>query len=181
MPITARSRFLSELLPYVRAGVRRARLQACHADDALQQTLGALALRVEELMEMDESRRAGYVFLTALRKAMALRKEIGLEYARATDAEVEEWDAVVTLRGLTPEQLLRAAQGAKRAERVFATLGEHERDLVMAAGDDGLSERELARKLGVSRGSVAYRLRLARDALARAWLGTTSWRGRAPR
>ncbi|WP_394825904.1 RNA polymerase sigma factor [Pendulispora albinea] len=181
MPLTARSRFFNELLPFIRAGVRRARLQPCYADDAIQQTLGALAPHVEELMAMEESKRMGYVFLTAARKAMALRRRVGLEQARASDTEVEEWDCEVSFQGQTPERLLSAAQGAKRAERVLDTLGAHDRDLVLAVGDDGLSEREAARKLGMSRGSVAYRLRLARDALARAWLGTTSWRGRGPR
>jgi len=178
MPLTARSQFLTQLFPALRAGIRRAHLQACHADDALQQSLDALLPHVEQLAAMSEQRRSAYVFLVASRTAMALRKRIGLERASGTDEEVDAWDREVSQRGVTPEQLLRAEEGATRAARVFGGLGTIDQELVLAINDDGLSEREAARKLGMSRGSVAYRLRLARDALARAWLGTTSWGGR---
>ncbi|WXA89684.1 sigma-70 region 4 domain-containing protein [Pendulispora rubella] len=53
-----------------------------------------------------------------------------------------------------------------------------DRKVVLALNDDGLSERDAARELSMTRGQVDYRIRRARELLARAWLGTTSWVGR---
>ncbi|WP_394825926.1 sigma-70 family RNA polymerase sigma factor [Pendulispora albinea] len=179
MPLTARSQLLNQLLPALRAGVRAARLQRAHADDALQQSLVALIPHLERLSTMPERESAAYAYVVGSRTAMALRKRLGIEGARGTDEEVAAWDREIARRSVTPEHVMQAGEGIEQAKRVFSEFATQDQRLMEAVGDQGLSEREAARELGISRGNVAYRLRRARAALARAWFGTTSWvRGR---
>ncbi|WP_394845121.1 sigma-70 family RNA polymerase sigma factor [Pendulispora brunnea] len=178
---TLRSQLLSELLPVVRAGIRPSRLRACYAEEALQQTLIALIPHVARLEAMGKRERDAYVFMAASRKAMAVRKRVGLERARGSEDEVSTWEREVAGRSVTPEDMLRAAEGAEHAARAFEELPSQDKRVVAAVNEDGLSERDAAGELGMSRGSVAYRLRRARDMLSRAWLGTTSWAGRPRR
>ncbi|WP_394825905.1 sigma-70 family RNA polymerase sigma factor [Pendulispora albinea] len=181
MPLTARSHIVHQLLPSLRAGVRAARLQATHADDALQQSLVALIPHLERLSAMPERESTAYAYVVASRTAMALRKRIGLQNARGTDEEVQAWDRAIARRSVTPEQVMQAAEGAEKAKQVFGEFTTQDRRIMEAVGEGDFSEREAAQAFGISRGNVAYRLRRAREALARAWFGTTSWmKGKRP-
>jgi RNA polymerase sigma factor (sigma-70 family) len=107
---------------------------------------------------------------------MALRKRVGLEIACGTKAEVNEWHREPSgPADPTPERQLELSQSLERAARVAESLETRDQELLRVVAGDGLSERDAAQVVGVSRGSVAYRLRRARAALGRAWYGTTSW------
>jgi RNA polymerase sigma factor (sigma-70 family) len=176
--LTTRSLQLAGLLSIVRAGVRSAHLRSAYADDAVQQTLVALLPQLERLGAMTERERAAYVFVAASRKAMAVRKRVGFEEAVGTNAEVADWakwNTSAIIQSPSPEHQVMAAESVQRAQTALGALETRDQEIVSAVADDGLSEREVAQQLGMSRGSVAYRLRRAREALGRAWSGTTSW------
>lgn len=176
MPLTVRSRQLTQLLPALRAGVRSAHLRSAYADDALQKGMLAIAPHLERLMTLTERERNAYAFVVGSRTAMALRKRLGVEVASGTNAEVDAWHRqVATPVDSTPEKQLQLSQSLERAARVVDELQTRDQELLRAVAGDGLSERDAADAAGVSRGSVAYRLRRARAALGRAWHGTTSW------
>jgi RNA polymerase sigma factor (sigma-70 family) len=186
MPLTVRSKLMTELLPAVRAGVRAAHLHAHYADDAVQQTCLALVPHLERLAAMLESERKAYVFVAASRNAMGLRKRLGAEEALGSDAEVAAWAELNHVPFYessppSPEQAFAAAERAGRAQAALDAMVTRDRELVHAVASDGLSERQAAEKLGVSRGGIAYRLRRARDLLGAAWTGTTSWARQRPR
>jgi RNA polymerase sigma factor (sigma-70 family) len=186
MPLTLRSKLMTELDPVIRAGVRAAHLRAHYADDAVQQTLLALVPQIARLSEMPENERRAYVFVTASRTAMAFRKRLGSDEARGSDAEVAAWARrngvpVPSDRDApSPEQDAVAAQRGARAQRALRSMPTGDRNVIEAVAHDGLSERDAAEQLGISRGGVAYRLRRARELLGRAWNGTTSWARRGP-
>jgi DNA-directed RNA polymerase specialized sigma24 family protein len=180
MPITIRSRQLAQLLPALRAGVRSAHLRSRYADDALQQSLVALFPHLGRLFHLTDHERSAYAFVVGARTAMALRRRLGRDVASGTDAEVEAWHRPsVRDAELTPEGRVQLLQRLERMADAAGALATRDRALLRAVADDGLSERDAAAAAGVSRGSVAYRLRRARDALGRAWHGTTSWLRRA--
>ncbi len=172
--LTTRSNQLASLLPTIRAGVRSARLRSAWADDAVQQTLVALIPQLERLEAMTDRERAAYVFVAAARAAMAIRKRVGFQAAVGTDLEVAEWAKEVPPTP-SPEHNVMIAAGALRVRGAFDALAAQDQKIVSSVVQDGLSEREVASQLGISRGNVAYRLRRARQALGRAWSGTTSW------
>ena len=174
MPLTARSERITQLLPAVRSAIRTARLRPEYADDAFQQTLVALVPHLDRLAAMPDAERNAYAFVVASRTALALRKRVGLERARGSDEEVEAWSRRLVSADPSPEQALRVAEAAQRAVAAVAAMPLEDRHVVGAVVEAGLSERDAAAELGVSRGSVAFRLRRARQLLARAWLGTTS-------
>ncbi len=182
MPLTVRSRQMTELLPAVHAGVRAGHLRSHYADDAVQQALMALLPHLERLSAMTERERNAYVFVTASRTAMGIRKRLGADHTLGSDTEVAEWaerHGVPFQRQVSPEEALHAAERVARADRALGAMATGERDVVRAVAD-GRSEREAAEHLGISRGGVAYRLRRAREALGAAWNGTTSWARRRP-
>lgn len=177
MNLTGRSRTLAALLPPARAGVRAGHLRSAHADDALQQTLIALIPHLGRLSAMTESQRSAYVFVTASRKAMAFRKRLGLHAALGSDEEVATWfarESPPTQK--SPETEMRVAQAVRRAEAAFDQLGWKDRERLHVMADIGASERKEADQLGLSRGSIAHRLRRARSVLAHAWSSSTSRR-----
>ena len=184
MPLTVRSKLMTELLPAVRAGVRAAHLRSQYADDAVQQTFLALVPHVERLAAMPENERKSYVFVAASRVAIGFRKRLGPEQALGSDAEVTAWaesNHVPFHEPPSPHQAFAAAERAARAQTALNGMETRDRELVHAVAQDGLSERQAAEKLGVSRGGIAYRLRRARDLLGVAWSGTTSWARQRPR
>ncbi|HWL86055.1 MAG TPA: sigma factor-like helix-turn-helix DNA-binding protein [Polyangiaceae bacterium] len=181
MHLTARSQLVTQLLPVIRAGISPVCLRAAYADEALQETLIALVPQIDLLAGLPEHRRRAYAFTVASRTAMAVRRRVGLENARASSAEVYAWECSVIRRSVTPEEILRATQGADAAEGILREMSTRDRNVVLAINEDGLPEREVARKLGMTHGEVAYRLRRARAALARAWVETTSWMTRKRR
>jgi len=121
-PLTSRSRMLMDLMPAIQAGVGLCRMRPQYAEDAFQQTLIAVAPHLDRLATMPGEKRRAYVYRVATRAAMALRKQIGLEQARGTDEEVHAWASHVLQRTGTPEEIMRAAEGAERVNDAFATL-----------------------------------------------------------
>jgi DNA-directed RNA polymerase specialized sigma24 family protein len=181
MPLTNRSRQLEQLLPALRAGVRAAHLRSRYADDALQQSLMAIVPHLGRLFRLSDRERCAYAFVLGSRTAMALRRRVGLDEASGSDDEVDGWyRPAIRAAEPTPEGRLQWAESLERMAVVVDALAPRDQELLRAVANEGLSERDAAAAAGVSRGSVAYRLRRARQALGRAWHGTTSWLRRVP-
>jgi RNA polymerase sigma factor (sigma-70 family) len=172
---TLRSHQISHLLSSVRAGVRAARLRAPYADDAVQDTLVALLPHLEKLSALPIDETRAYAYVAASRTAMAIRKQVGAADARGTDDELANWERIAARASESPEYVMQKVEGALRAAHVADAFTTRDQRIVKAVADRGLSERDAARELGMSRGNLAHRLRLAREALGRAWDGTTSW------
>lgn len=172
MPKTVRSQLLQELLPAIRGGIRASRLPPPYSEDVEQDVLISLAGRVEHLSEMPERGRIAYAFVAASRSAIAARKALCQEDRRFATDEILSWDAGAAARSITPEHIVATEQRAARAEKVLADLDTRDRDVVDAMAEPGLSERDAAQKLGVSRGSLVFRLRRARELLGKALRST---------
>jgi RNA polymerase sigma factor (sigma-70 family) len=179
---TARSSQLTHLLPAVRAGVRAARLRPPYADDALQDALLALVPHLDRLATMPDKEARAYVFVAASRAGMAIRKRVGLQETLGSETELVAWEnQFYASSAPSPEQLMQRAQSAERANAVIEELVTRDKQIIHAIADNDMSGRDAARELDLSRGKVGYRLRLAREAIGRAWMGTTSWaKGRRP-
>jgi hypothetical protein len=106
MPLTSHSQQLIQLLPALRAGVRSAHLRTTYANDALEESVSAIAPHLERLFSLTERERSAYAFVVGSRTAMALRKRVGLEVASGTDAEVDAWHRQTT--GHTQQQTQRS-------------------------------------------------------------------------
>ena len=91
-----------------------------------------------------------------------------------TAGSARQRDVGAAVRSVTPEQIVSAQERAARADRVVAGLDTKDRAVVDLMAEPGLSERAAARELGVSRGSLAFRLRRARELLGKVVRGTLS-------
>ncbi len=177
---THRSQILAQVVPALRAAIRTKSLRPDCADDAFQEGMIALIPYLDKLAGMPEPERTAYVLHVGMQKAMSVRKRVGLEQARGTSEEARAWERDVARRSTTPEEILRAYEGAGRVAGALDELRPEERNVLLALDDD-FSERATAEEAKVPAGSVGYLARKARETIWRAWLGTTSWAGRKRR
>jgi RNA polymerase sigma factor (sigma-70 family) len=167
-PLTERSTVLGELRPIIRRTLTTAGVPARAIDDAEQRTLTALTPHVGKLREMEFRMRGAYAYQAAMRVGIRMRRRLAGEpvdevvLETAMDQRASADDAIVL------------GERVRRVTGALAELDPREREVIDRMFD-GKTEREAAEELGLSRGAVAYRLRQARLALARAWHGTTSW------
>ena len=166
--LTDRSETLTSLRPVIRRTLVVAGVPSGAVDDAEQCTLLALAPHAAKLRAMEPPLRVTYAYKAALR--------IGIRARRLPSGQPvgDEWIVDVPDPALRADDALVRDQQARRVAAAVARLDARER-AVIDRMFDGLSEREVAAQLGLSRGAVAHRLRSVRDALGRAWAGTTSW------
>ncbi len=174
MPSSERSTFIEELSPAIRRGIQRVRLQPHEAEDAFQQTAIKLLPHLERLATLPEKERLAYAYIAAMRESMAVRNSGRKRLATSLDDAAAKNDGRLADRRPSPETWLRLATDAKRAEAAMMRLTTHDKQMLEDV-EQGASGDEIAQKLGVPRRNVVYRLRVARDALRRAWDGRTSW------
>ena len=136
--------------------LRRGGLSAVDAEDASQDVFWILAQRLNAVP--DRARRA-FLVSTALRVAADRRRS---KWHRAVDTGLEEDERACPT--LAADQQLDLRRAAQLLDRALATLEEGDREVYILAELEQLSRSEVAEALTLPKGTVASRLRRAREA-----------------
>lgn len=148
-----------EHLPFVWRVLRRLGLSHADADDAAQRVLLTVARRLSDIEPGCEraflSRTATHIALRAHRSQRRCREE--------PTAEVEAVDAI----GPDPENLLHRRRTLAHLDALLDELPLEIRTVFVLFEIEGMSQEEVGLALDVPKGTVASRLRRARQQLAR--------------
>lgn len=137
---------------------RRWGLSAADADDVAQRTIVVAGRRLQEI---EEGRERAFLCRTALHLSSKVRGNL----RQRGEESVEDWEEH---RGTVPdpEQLLGERRARARLDRLLAKLPEPLRAVFVLFEIELLTQIEVAEVLGIPQGTVASRLRRARDAVA---------------
>lgn len=149
-------RAVAEHLDLVWRVLRRGGLLPADAEDATQDVFWVLAQRLDTVPE--RARRA-FLVSTALRVAADRRRS---KWHRSVDTGLELEQQACSERGADERLELRRA--ADLLDRALGTLDEPDRAVYIMAELEELSRTEVAEALGIPKGTVASRLRRAREA-----------------
>ncbi|MFT3926109.1 MAG: sigma-70 family RNA polymerase sigma factor [Myxococcales bacterium] len=144
--VTEDYRFIWRLL-------RRLGCAPASADDATQQVFLIVA---ERLSDITPGRERSFAYGTALRVAQAMRRSLGRE-ADGVDA-----DARPSLTP-APDELLEQRRARERLDGILAQLPFELRTVFVLYELEGLTAPEIADMAGLALGTVASRLRRARE------------------
>jgi len=136
--------------------LRRGGLSAVDAEDASQDVFWILAQRLKAVPE--RARRA-FLVSTALRVAADRRRS---KWNRSVDTGLELDERACP--SLAADQQLDLRRAAQLLDRALAMLAESDREIYILAELEQLSRSEVAEALTLPKGTVASRLRRARDA-----------------
>ena len=151
-------RLVDEYMDFVWRSLRRLGVAETDCDDGCQRVWVVVANKLTNI-EPDKTR--SYIFSVVVRVASEIRRASG----RHIHVELDEHAMAPTL--LDAEQLLEQKRGRELLDRVLCDLSWDLRTVFVMFELEGLSSPEIAEALGVSRGTVASRLRLGREAFAR--------------
>jgi RNA polymerase sigma-70 factor (ECF subfamily) len=146
-----------EHFSFIWRSLRRLGVPHHAVDDAAQQVFEVAARRLDEI---EPERAKAFLFKSALFVASEARRAWALSHARAAEADVD------TLRGSAPSPEDSALTGEKRAlmDRVLNGLEPDLRTVFVLYELEELELQEIAELVGIPRGTVASRLRRAREA-----------------
>jgi RNA polymerase sigma-70 factor, ECF subfamily len=136
--------------------LRRAGLSAPDAEDASQDVFWVLARRADSVPERAER---SFLVATALRVAADRRRSKWLRTVR-TGYDPDEREG----EQLGAEEQLELRRGADLLDRALASLDEEDRAVYILSELEQMSRSEVAAALTIAPGTVATRLRRARDA-----------------
>lgn len=134
--------------------LRRLGLRAEHAEDAAQQVFLIVAERLPDIREGSER---AFAYGTALRVVQSARRR----HARETLGLDEELVSPSPLPD--PEVLTEQRRNIERVDRVLAAMSVELRDVFVLFELTGLTSPEIAEVSGLALGTVASRLRRARE------------------
>jgi len=136
---------------------RRLGITPPETDDATQQVFLTLSLKLSSVREGEER---SYIFGIVMRVAARVRRN----YATARKREVSEGDAPESLSpSPTAETSLSRAQARAMIDDILAKMSEERRIVFVLFELEELSQPEIAELLDVPIGTVASRLRRARE------------------
>ena len=145
-------------LPLVWRVLRRAGLGPADAEDASQDVFWVLARHIDQV---PEPARRSFLVSTALRVASDRRQsKWHRSVSSGLDAEGRVSDAPL------PDELLERQRAVSLLDDALGTLGAPDRAVLILADLEQLSRAEVAQALEIPEGTVASRLRRAREALA---------------
>lgn len=147
---------VAEHLNLVWRVLRRSGLSATDAEDAAQDVFWILAQRFEDVPE--RARRA-FLVSTALRVAADRRRT---KWHRVVDTGLEDDERASAERGA--DEQLELQRAAELLDRALSTLEPQERAIYIMAELEQLTRTEVAEALSIPKGTVASRLRRAREA-----------------
>lgn len=142
---------------FIWRSLRRLGVPEPAVDDAAQQVFEVASRR---LAEVEAGREKAFLFKTALLVAMEARRYAARARARSTDTEVEALNA----GGPSPEEAALVSEKRLLLDRVLGALELDERTVFVLYEIEELQLAEIAELVGIPRGTVASRLRRARDA-----------------
>jgi RNA polymerase sigma-70 factor (ECF subfamily) len=156
--------------------LRRLGVAADACDDAAQQVYLVAAARLEQIRIGSER---AFLCATAVRVAANARR------ARAARPEIADPEAVEAEADRTPlaDELLEERRLRELLDRVLDSLPDDLRTTFVLFELEGLGTQEIAEALGIPRGTVASRLRRAREAFqeaARRLRAQLAFRGELP-
>jgi RNA polymerase sigma-70 factor (ECF subfamily) len=151
-------RLVAEYMDFVWRSLRRLGVAAADCDDGCQRVWVVLAKKVAFI---EPAKTRSYVFSVVVRVASEIRRSNG----RHQHLELDE--RLLTPAVLDAEGLLEQKRAREVLDQVLAGLSWDLRTVFVMFELEGLSSPEIAEALGVRRGTVASRLRLAREAFQR--------------
>lgn len=128
-------------------------------DDAAQEVFVVFARRIGDVVEGAER---SFLFGTARRIAADARKAA----RRRPNAVADEVLEAQADEGPSPEDALRAQEARAMLAVILDAMDDGAREIFVLAGLEGLAKPEIASLLGIPEGTVASRLRRARDIFA---------------
>jgi RNA polymerase sigma-70 factor (ECF subfamily) len=155
---------VDEHLDFVWRSLRRLGVREADCDDGCQRVWLIVA---RKLLEIAPGKERSFIFSVVLRVASEMRRR---------DGRHNHWDelqpATVASDGnpADPERQLEHKQAVELLDLLLTKMSFEQRTVFILFELEGFSSVEIARELGTSRGTVASRLRLAREALERALL-----------
>jgi RNA polymerase sigma-70 factor (ECF subfamily) len=149
---------VTEYMDFVWRSLRRLGIAEADCDDGCQRVWVVLAKKVASI-EPDKTR--SYLFSVVVRVASEMRRASG----RHQHVELDEHLHAPT--PLDAEGLLEQKRVRELLDQVLSGLSWDLRTVFVMFELEGLSSPEIADALGVSRGTIASRLRLAREAFRR--------------
>jgi RNA polymerase sigma-70 factor (ECF subfamily) len=163
-PCTGRLRQLvDEHLDFVWRSLRRLGVREADCDDGCQRVWLVVSKKHSDIAPGKER---SFIFSVAVRIASEMRRR---------DARHNQWDALDTTMGepngdrdSSPERSLEQKRAVVLLDALLDILSDEQRTVFVMFELEGFSSVEIAHELGLSRGTVASRLRLARDAFERA-------------
>jgi RNA polymerase sigma-70 factor, ECF subfamily len=147
-----------EHLDFVWRSLRRLGVRDADCDDGCQRVWMVLARHQEHVVP---SKERSFVFSVVLRIASEMRR------GESRQGRWEELDdaSQQSPAGETsdPERCYERRRGLEKLDALLSTMSFELRDVFVMFELEGFSSVEIAQQLGVSRGTVASRLRLARE------------------
>jgi RNA polymerase sigma-70 factor (ECF subfamily) len=149
---------VAEYMDFVWRSLRRLGVAAADCDDGCQRVWVVLAKKVAFI---EPAKTRSYIFSIVVRVASEIRRANG----RHQHLELDE--RLLAPAVLDAEGLLEQKRAREVLDQVLAGLSWDLRTVFVMFELEGLSSPEIAEALGVRRGTVASRLRLAREAFQR--------------
>lgn len=148
---------------FVWRSLRRLGVREADCDDGCQRVWLVVAKRHTDIAPGKER---SFIFSVAVRVASEMRRR---------DARHNRWDTLDATaaephreRDSSPERCLEQKRAVALLDALLDVLSDEQRTVFVMFELEGFSSVEIAYQLGLSRGTVASRLRLARDAFERA-------------
>jgi RNA polymerase sigma-70 factor (ECF subfamily) len=148
---------VDEYMDFVWRSLRRLGVAASDCDDGCQRVWVVLA---QKLPSVEPSKVRSYVFSVVVRVASEMRRH----HRRHQHLELDELHAPTRPEA---EGHLERQRVLELLDQILAGLGWELRTVFIMYEIEGMSSKEIAEVLGISRGTVASRLRLGREAFQR--------------
>jgi RNA polymerase sigma-70 factor (ECF subfamily) len=149
---------VTEYMDFVWRSLRRLGVAAVDCDDGCQRVWVVLAKKVAFI---EPAKTRSYIFSVVVRVASEIRRSNGRHQHLELDERLPA-PAVLDAEGLLEQKRAREV-----LDQVLAGLSWDLRTVFVMFELEGLSSPEIAEALGIRRGTVASRLRLAREAFQR--------------